>query len=318
MRVVAALISCFALAAAGVGTVTGQNHRGGPESASGDTHLSVHNIHSAHEITLGSGTKVGILDHSFEMASHPELYAGGKVFSEMGSSSARARETHHGYWMALTLREVAPESRIFALEIPTKGAGARVDAMVEAMDWAVEQDLDVVTYCGGEFSPAERAVLDLVIEKTVQAGIVVVFVDYPHPLNLLPGGFGGPSEAGDQSPDLNIFSYDCTALFGNGFVAFMEPDDDVITRHRPFLARPAAGSVTAGVVALVRSVSPEASPREIKKVLVATSRPVKYRGLTANRVPDAFEAVTSVQGVGTAGPRVQVRSGYRVGSEMPR
>ena len=298
MRVAAALCSCIAFGVGGAGTVTGQNQWGGLEPASTDTYFSVHNIPAAHEITLGSGTKVGILDHSFGLASHPELFAGGKVFSKGPSIPSGENETHHGYWMALTLHEVAPEASIYALEVPRGDDKTRLDAMVKALDWAVEQELDVVTHCGGEFSPDDRVILDSAIERTVAAGVVVVFVDYPHTLNLLPGGFGPPTVVGIRSPDLNIFSYDCTALFGNEFVAFMEPDDDVIAKHRPFLARPATGSVTAGLVALLRSVSPEASPGDIKKILVATSRPVEYRGLTAARVPDVFQAVATVQGVG--------------------
>jgi hypothetical protein len=300
MRTVAALFFCFVFAVAGAGVLAGQHQVKTPDTAPGDTHFSIHNIRSAHGLTLGAEAKVGILAHSFELGSHPELYSGGKDFSVGDPDPRRPGKTHRGYWMALTLHEVAPEAGVYALDIPTKDDLARVAAMVRALEWAVEQDLDVVTYCGGDLSPGDREILDPALERAVKAGVVVVFLDYPHPLNLLPGGFGAPTEPGARAPDLEIFSYDCTALLANQLVAFTEPDDDAIQKHRPFLARPSIGPVTAGLVALLRSVEPEMSPAEIKKVLVETSRSLEYRGQLASRVPDAFQAVTRVAGVGPA------------------
>jgi subtilisin family serine protease len=115
-------------------------------------------------------------------------------------------------------------------------------------------------------------------------------------MNLLPAGFGPTEEAGPRDPDLNIFSYDCTTLFANQFVALLDPDDDGIQKYRPFLARSSAGPVTAGLVALLRSVNPEASPAEIKEILRETSHSMEYRGRLATHVPDAFEAVTRAVG----------------------
>jgi hypothetical protein len=132
----------------------------------------------------------------------------------------------------------------------------------------------------------------------VAAGVVVVFVDYPHPMNLLPGGFDPPGDPSAHSADLNIFSYDCTTVLADTFVALMNSDDNGIQRRRPFLARPSTGSVTAGFVALLRSLDPEASPALIKDILVKTSRPMVIRGLVGHRVPDAYSAVSKLMGTG--------------------
>jgi hypothetical protein len=300
MRTAAALICLFILANAMTGPAAAQNQRATASAASGDTYLTVHNVRPAHGITLGAGAKVGILDHSFGMDAHPELYAGGEDFLDEASGPGDEKETHHGYWMALTLHEIAPEAEIFALATHTLDEAARVEAMIQALDWAVENELDVVTYCAGVFSEAAQKTLDPVVERTVKAGVVVVFVDYSHPLNLLPGVFGPPVKDGLRDPDLNIFSYDCTDLLADRFVALVDSDDDGIQKYRPFLARPATGPVTAGFVALMRSVDPEASPVEIKRILMETSRPMPYRGRLASRVPDALEAVTNIMGVSPA------------------
>jgi len=298
MRTAAAFFFFVILAIPATERATGQELPATPSASSNDTYFTVHNVLPAHQITLGAGTRVGILDRSFGMDAHPELYAGGENFLDEVPAPKDGMETHHGYWMALALSEIAPLAEIYALESKTDDEEAQVAAMVRALDWAVEHELDVVTYCAGSFSEAARKVLDPAVERTVDAGVVVVFVDYPHPMNLLPAGFGPRAVDGLRDPDLNIFSYDCTPLFADQFVALMNPDDDGIQKYRPFLARASAGPVTAGFVAMLRSVDPEISPAQIKRILRETSRPMVYRGRLAARVADVFAAVTNAVGVG--------------------
>lgn len=297
MRVAAVLFVFITLTTTQAGRLPGQIQPVIPDPVSGDTNLSVHNVRPAHEITLGAGAKVGILDHDFDLGAHPGLYAGGKLFRDEQEATGSGAGTHRGYWMALSLREVAPKAEIFALDIPPGHEPSRVEAMVRALAWAAKQGLDAVTYCGNPFSEADREILDPAVERAIKAGVVVVFVDYAHPENLLPGSFGPPAQEGSREPDLNIFSKDCTAVIADRLVTLAESDDDGIQRRRPYLAGPSAGPVTAGLVALLRSVDPDASPGEIKKVLIGTSRSMEYGGQIATRVPDAFEALKRVVGV---------------------
>lgn len=297
MRTAAVLFWYLGFGPLTAGATAGQTQWSSPNPGSDDTYFTIHNIRPAHAITLGAGIRVGILDRSFDLDSHPELYAGGENFLEESIESEANRETHHGYWMALTLREIAPKAEIFALGVHTRDEEVRVEAMIRALDWAVENDLDVVTYCAGGFSEAARKALDSVVERTVEAGVVVVFVDFPHPLNLLPGGFGPTGQDGGRDPDLNIFSHDCTAVIADQLVALADPDDDGIQRNRPFLAIPSAGPVTAGFVALVKSMDPNASPSDVKSILREASRPLNYQGKIAPKVPDLLRAVTNAVGV---------------------
>lgn len=302
MRSAAALFSLLVFGISAQSPAVGQGQKAPPSEESNDTYLTIHNVGAAHEITLGAGTRVGILDRSFEIGAHPELYAGAVGFLAEEADPPQGENTHHGYWMALALHEIAPDAEIYALEAYTENEDARVEAVIRALDWAVGHDLDVVTYCVGAFSAEAQVILDPVVERTVAAGVVVVFVDYPHPLNLLPAGFGPRAEEATRDPDLNIVGYDCTTLLADRFIALMDPDDDGIQKHRPFLARASTGPVTAGLVALLRSVDRQASPSLVKRVLMETSRPMVYRGRLAARVPDAFAAIMNVVGVSPGAP----------------
>jgi hypothetical protein len=294
MKTLAALLFTLVTFHQGAGLDAGQSPTPREPSSSVASTSSIHHLRDAHELTMGSGVRVGILDHSFEIEAHPDLYAGHVVFGEEARGTRDRVGSQRGFWMALTLREVAPEASIFALDLAGDDKQARVDALVRALRWAIDHDLDVVTYCGGDLSDAGQEhmdALDAMVDKAVEAGVTVAFVGYSHPSNLLPGGFGPSVRESLREPDLNIFSDDCTSLLAGRFTAFVDPDDDTVLSQRPFLAQPAIGPVAAGLAALVKSANPAAGPLEVKNILVDTSRPMVYQGRRADRVPDAFLAV---------------------------
>jgi len=266
-----------------------------PGANSRETFFSIHNIRPAHDLTKGAGAKVGILDHSFGMDAHPELYAGGENFQAgMWGESFRS-QSHHGYWMALVLHEIAPETEVYALNTYSSDEGDRVQAMVRAIDWAIDHELDAITYSARAFSPEAREILDPAVERAVEAGVVVVFIHYPHPQNLFPGGIGPRPGDDEREPDLNIFHCDYTVVFGDRYVAYMSGDDDRAQGYRPFLSLSSTAPVTAGFVAMLRSLNPTLSPSQIKEILIASSHPGEFEGRLGKRVPDVAEAVGMVQ-----------------------
>jgi hypothetical protein len=270
-----------------------------PPVSSQDSYSSIHKLHQAHALSLGRGARVGILDHSFQAQAHPELYAGFVEFLPPESRLPQASESNRGYWMTLALAETAPEAQVFALNTYHPDEDLRVEAMVRAIDWAINEGLDAVTYCSEPFSKEAREKLDPAVTRAVASGVVVIFANYFHPLNILPGGLGQPEPLGTRAPDLRIFSYECAVAVADEVVALMDPDDDRISRFRPSLARPSAGPVAAGLVALVRSLAPEISPVEVKRILMETSRPLLFQGAQEDKVPDAYAALARVRGDGS-------------------
>jgi len=266
-----------------------------PGANSRETYFTVHNVRAAQKITKGAGAKVGVLDHSFGMDVHPELYAGGENFqSGMWGETFKA-QSHHGYWMSLVLREIAPETEIYALNTYSSDEAERVQAMVKAIDWAIEHDLDAITYSARAFSPEGRALLDPAVERAVEAGVVVVFIHYPHPMNLFPSWIGPMTGDDERVPDLNILHYDYTVIFADEYKAFMAGEDDLAQGYRPFLSLSSTAPVTAGFVAMLRSLDPTLSPAKIKEILTAASEPYAFEGRVGERVPDVGQAVRMVR-----------------------
>ena len=260
-----------------------------PGANSRATYFTMHNIREAQAVTKGKGAKIGILDHSFGFEVHPGLYAGGQAFQSDEWAQTFARNSHHGYWMAVVAREIAPEAEIYALGTRSSSESVKVDAMVKAIDWAIEHRLDAITYSDARFSPALRAKLDAAVSRAVAAGIVVCFIHYPHPDNLLPSGLFPRNGDDEREPDVNILHYDYSVVFVNEYQLAIEGKSQ--RGYTPFLSLSSTSPVTAAIVALLRSVNPKLTPAQCKQILMTTARPVTFEGRQAARAVDAAAAV---------------------------
>ncbi len=265
-----------------------------PGANSRETYFSMHNLRAAQAVSRGAGVKVGILDHGFGVDLRPDLYAGGATFQTGDYVESWHRGSSHGYWMALVLREVAPEAEIYALGTSDFGdEAAKVDAMVRAIDWAVAHDLDVLTYSDRRFSPELRPRLDSAVARAHRAGVITTFIHYPEAGNILPTCICPLSGDDEREPDLNIFSYDYTTVSPFRIDRWEESDKRRYGDH-PFFSMSSTSPVTAGMVAMLRSLDPTLSGDDCRRILQETSRPVTFEGRTGEHVADAAAAVWAV------------------------
>lgn len=263
-----------------------------PNANTRPTYGTVHNVFDAWTLSKGKGVKVGILDHSFGFEVHPGLYAGGKNFQK-GDGEGFDTVSHHGFWMATTLREIAPEVQIYALGTFSDDDSKRVDAMVEAIDWAIAQGLDVLTYSGGRFSSEARKRLDQAVDRALEKGIVTTFIHYPHAGNLLPTWLGPRTGDDDREPDVNILQYDYSTVLTGRYVAWMQKEHPK-PLDNPFLSISSTSPVTAGLVALLKAMRPDLKPAEVKRILMETSRATVFEGQESPRTVDIAAAVRRV------------------------
>lgn len=264
-----------------------------PDGNSHETYFTIHNLRAAQQIARGQGVKVGILDHYFGFADHADLYAGGENFLPQDDEAFR-KASEHGYWMALTLRDVAPAAQIYALQTGARNEADKVAAMVRAIDWAIAHDIKVLTYSDRAFSPDARKLLDPAVERAHRAGIITTFIHYPQADNLLPGWIGPRTGDDGRELDLNILQFDYSKVFVDKLLRWQSGEAKGIGNH-PFLSISSTSPVTAGLVALLLSVNPKLDRAVIKRVLIETSRPVTLDGMTGQHVPDAAAALRRVQ-----------------------
>ena len=169
----------------------------------------------------------------------------------------------------------------------------KVDAMVRAIDWAIAHDLDVLTYSAARFSPENRARLDSAVDRALAKGIVITFIHYPHPGNLLPAWLGPRTGDDERDPDVNILQYDYSVVRTKLYADWMQ-HGGTAAGYQPFLSISSTSPVTAGFVALLRTVRPDLKPAELKRILMETSRVTIFEGKASHRTVDIAAALQSV------------------------
>jgi subtilisin family serine protease len=262
-----------------------------------ETYFTMHNIGQAHAYSKGKGVKIGVIDGRFGTDEHPSLYAGAMNFRGEDGEKYLHKVNEHGYWMSVTLREIAPEAEIYALNIVGISVGPlgqtqKIEAMIQAIDWAIAHKLDALTYSGPPFAPEQRKRLDDAVERAHKAGIVTTFIHYPHPNNLLPGWLGPKTNGDGREPDISILQYDYNVVFPQEVEERMRKEEP---GYAPFFSNSSTSPVVAGVVALLRSLKPDLTPEQCRQILMETAHPLEFEGRKAPRAMDAAAAVARVR-----------------------
>ena len=236
-----------------------------------ENYITIHHVKEAHQKSKGNGIKVGILDHYFGTKIHNELYAGEVDF--LNAIQEHEKISEHGYWMSCTLKEIAPECEVYALStLDSRDEKKKVEAMVKAIDWAIENKLDVLTYSEGMIESEEnKALLDSAVEKAEQNGIITTFIHYEHPSNLEPIGMYDESEAPEGMPKVTIYSYDYNLLLKDAFNRFAMGKTGTEESLDLFFSNSSMSVVTAGFMAILKSINPTLTPAEYRKILMESA-----------------------------------------------
>ena len=259
------------------------------------TYDDYHHITAAQQLATGKGVKVGILGKYFGYDTNRELYAGGMNFT--GDERAFREVDEHGLWMATTLCEIAPDVEIYALNARSNDRSAEKNAIIQAVDWVIENGIDILTYSASSFRDGDREEIDRAIKKAIEHGIVTTLIHYNLPENILPWGFiPSPIEVYKREPDVNIYHFDYNMLLLFKYEKFLANGSKRTGSwgDLPHFSNSSMSPVLAGIVAMMREIDPQLSPAQIKEILVKTSYPVEYEGSTAPHVVDAEAALRMI------------------------
>lgn len=276
-----------------------------PDGNTRENYESIHHVKAAQTAGKGEGVKVGILDWCFGFGEHEDLYAGGRDFTTYeGHDDSFLHVSEHGYWMAKTLREIAPEAEIYALGTYVPDDEPKwVDAMIEGIQWAMENDIDILTLSHEPVSEENRERFDTVVDEAIAAGIVTTFIHYDNPDNILPWGIWNEQREYvdgcaiyNRDADINIFQYDYNTLFLRNYEETSKRSDfEEVYQAELFTSVSSMSVVTAGFVAILMDINDTLTPAQYKQVLIDTSRPLEYQGERAEHVVDMEAAVTYLQ-----------------------
>ena len=249
-----------------------------------NTYFSVHNIESAHKYSTGKHIRVGIIDWLFSYNQNAEIYAG---FSDISNQSDFLFELDgHGHMMANTLKEVAPDCEIYAINgvlYDEKGDESRIDLFEKSIEWAIKNKLQILTYSHAAFFDISRQRACEAIKKAYDNGIITTFIHNDSPYNLWPYGCLPFSSAEfSRHPDLNIYHYDYNCFFINQYDAYLEKTSKGTALKSgndiPFFSFSSMSPVLAGFVALIKQLEPSYSFEQVKSLLQETSYEIRDIG----------------------------------------
>lgn len=256
------------------------------------TYNTFHSINDAQMYATGKGIKIGIIDKYFGFKEKRNTYAGGLDF--VGNNNDFENIAEHGFWMATTLKEIAPDVEVFALNARSKDRVKERDAIVNAIDWAIDKGIHILTYSADQFQQSDREAIDKAVEKAVDHNIVVIFIHYDLPENILPG----PFVSEDQKPysrevDLSVFHFDYNLLLIDEYLKNVEAAkvNQEGFQDMTYLSFSSMAPVLAGIVALVKEINPNLSVHEIKELLIKSSKEIEYNGYSVKRIVDAKSAI---------------------------
>lgn len=243
-----------------------------------DTYFTMHHVKEAHQYGKGENIKVGIIDWCFGLREHGDLYSGGIDLS--GNDFFLNSRSEHGFWMAQALKEIAPACEVFAINyLNGNNFNERAKYIAEAIDWAIENEMQVLTYSGALFSSTERQIIDKAVQRAVESGIITTFIHYDYENNFFPGALMH-FHPGNREPDIRILHYDYNTLFIARYKKYAESDisdiksgDDI-----PYFSMSSMSPVLAGFVAILKSIQSSITLKQCKELLKETSYTTHFVG----------------------------------------
>lgn len=138
------------------------------------------------------GVRVAIIDSGVS-PDHPHVgaVAGGVAITADGEHDDFIDRIGHGTAVAAAIREKAPDAMLLAVKVFDRTLAGSVNALVRAIDWAVDHQCQVINMSLGTSRPEHAARLAAVVERAVAAGVILVAAREDGEQQFLPGSLPG-------------------------------------------------------------------------------------------------------------------------------
>jgi hypothetical protein len=219
----------------------------------------------------GRGVKVGIIDSGVNPA-HPHVggVAGGAriTSSEEGAPKDYLDYIGHGTAVAGAIREKAADAQLYAVKVFDRALTTNIDAIINAIDWCVDNEMDVINLSLGTTNEKHRPAIQSAVARAAEKRTVLVAAYEMQGKPSLPGCL--PSVIGVEL-DWEI-PRDCCALKSPDdravFIASEYPRDiPGVPPERNLKGISFAVANMTGFVARAREAAPKAPVDEIKALL---------------------------------------------------
>jgi len=140
----------------------------------------------------GKGVRVAVIDSGVH-AAHPHIagVAGGITIGEEIDERNYTDIIGHGTAVMAAIKEKAPDAEYFAVRVFYTSLRTTVDLLLRAIEWSIDNRMDVINLSLGTTHPAHRERFVPVIARALEKGLVLVSARDADGTPALPGSLPG-------------------------------------------------------------------------------------------------------------------------------
>lgn len=142
---------------------------------------------------MKSAVRIAVIDSGVH-AGHPHVkgVSGGvSIMADGHEESEFVDQLGHGTAVTAVIREKAPEAEIFAVKIFHGSLATRIQPLVRAIEWSVENAMHVINLSLGTSNQEHEHVLIAAVERVRAKGIMLVAAFEDGGVRWLPGALPG-------------------------------------------------------------------------------------------------------------------------------
>jgi subtilisin family serine protease len=143
---------------------------------------------SAFQNATGSGVRIAVIDSGVNHY-HPHIQgvAGGVAIGQDGELDSYIDFLGHGTAVLAAIKEKAPDAAYYAVKIYYRFLRTDINLLIEAIEWAIAQEMDLVNLSLGTTNDSHREVLSEAVRRTSKAGVLLVASAKMGAMPVLPG-----------------------------------------------------------------------------------------------------------------------------------
>ncbi len=151
-------------------------------------------ISSVRPVRSGRGVRIAVIDSGVN-PKHPHIVgvAGGLSVRPGGEIEADSYTDvlGHGTAVMAAIQEKAPEAEYYAVQVFHSSLRTTIDCLLNAIDWAIRERLDIVNLSLGTLNPDHAPRFAVLVEKAASSGVLLVAARDSDGQLCLPGSLPG-------------------------------------------------------------------------------------------------------------------------------
>lgn len=256
-----------------------------------ESYYTIHNLKKAQKLATGKGVKIGIIDWLFGDENN-KIFSGN--FDATGCGFVDNKE--HGFAMAKTLKEIAPNCQVFAIngitKVSIKDDNLRVSFLEKALEFAIQNGIQILTYSHQEIQDEEAVKrLKQIIKTASKHNIITIFLHCNIKGNIMPLA---PNVTKNKffADAFYLYQYDYNFLNPVAYKLWLSVNKK---DKNCFLSWSSMAPVLAGFVAMFLESNPKLTREQIVEILVQNCVNAPASLNTKNKIIDIFKAVNSIK-----------------------